>query len=171
MIYGRIAIALAVLALLAGIFFAGVSVGTDRERGVWEARERARVEQIVQAQRDEARAAVRRADATHEIGKTLTRTVEVERVVTLEITREIPVLIPAGSVPAAVRLLHDAAALGVAPRDLAAAAAGVDAEAVPLEDLAATVAANYGQCRVDQARLVSLQEYVDKIVGDSNGQP
>lgn len=59
--------------------------------------------------------------------------------------------------PPSFRVLHDRAATG---RQDAESPTGTDAAAVPLEDIAATVAENYRTARETAARLEALQEII-----------
>lgn len=76
------------------------------------------------------------------------------------IIKEVPVYVPPDSpaLPGGFRLLHDAAALGELPDPARIA----DAAAVPAQDVAATVAANYLTCRENAEQLTALQEWVIK---------
>ena len=96
---------------------------------------------------------------------TVTQYVDRERVIRLKgdtIIKEVPRYVPVQAdaacvVPRGFVRLHDAAAAGAVPDpdtgDADAAPAGVALSAV-----ASTVAANYTDCRVDAARLTSLQQ-------------
>ncbi len=58
--------------------------------------------------------------------------------------------------PAAYRVLHDAAVLSAVP----GAAGAADARPVSAQDLAATVAANYAACEANRQQLIALQAWV-----------
>lgn len=76
-----------------------------------------------------------------------------------EVVKAIPYYVRTSCVfPGAWRVLHDAAASGSLPEDTS----GAIAAAEPVEGVAAleTVAANYGTCQADQARLAALQQLV-----------
>lgn len=70
-----------------------------------------------------------------------------------DITHEVPADIV---LPPVYRVLHDAAATGAVP----GAADLADARAVGAQDLAETVAENYGACEANRQQLISLQEWV-----------
>ncbi|KMJ53796.1 hypothetical protein ACG97_06010 [Vogesella sp. EB] len=74
------------------------------------------------------------------------------------IIKEVPVYVPSDSpaLPGGFRVLHDAAALGELPDPARVA----DAPAVPAQDAAATVAANYLTCRENAEQLTALQAWV-----------
>jgi hypothetical protein len=82
--------------------------------------------------------------------------------------KEVPVYVTAETdrrfpLPVGLVRLHDASALGLdlsAVPDPAGRADG-EASAVAASDLGRVVAANYGECRADQARLTELQDWVD----------
>lgn len=82
------------------------------------------------------------------------------RTVTQAIIKEVPIYVKAADcpMPGGFRVLHDAAAHGEIPD-----AAGIaDAAAVPAQDVAATVADNYGACHATAARLTGLQDWVSQ---------
>ena len=80
------------------------------------------------------------------------------RTVTQTIIKEVPVYVKATDcpMPGGFRVLHDAAADGQLPD----AARIPDAATVPAQDVAATVADNYGTCQQTATRLSGLQEWV-----------
>lgn len=80
---------------------------------------------------------------------------------TKEIIREIPIRIPSPAcpLPGEWRLLHDAAAEGVAPQP----AGHADATALTPQEAAGTVAENYGQCRDLANQLTQLQRWVREM--------
>lgn len=80
------------------------------------------------------------------------------RTITQTIIKKVPVYVQATDcpMPGGFRVLHDAAAHGELPD----AARIPDAAAVPAQDVASTVAENYGTCREVAQRLTSLQEWV-----------
>ena len=85
------------------------------------------------------------------------------RIVTQTIIKEVPVYVKADDcpMPGGFRVLHDAAADGEVPDPTRIA----DAAPVPAQDVAATVADNYGTCLANAARLTGLQEWVNAQVG------
>lgn len=93
-----------------------------------------------------------------------TETVYVDRIKTIRekgdaIVREVPVFVPAGAaeLPGGFRLLHDAAASGVA---IPAAAGIADAAPVDAQAAAFAVVGNYAEYHVVAQRLISLQDWV-----------
>lgn len=78
--------------------------------------------------------------------------------ITETIVKETPVYVPLSDPPVSggFRVLHDAAALGQLPDP----ARLPDAAPAAAQDVARTVAENYGTCRADQERLRGLQEWV-----------
>ncbi|RKQ61245.1 hypothetical protein C8E02_1012 [Vogesella indigofera] len=116
-----------------------------------------------------ARAAIvrqRRAETTVQV---LTKYVDRVRTVHVAgetIIKEVPVYVPSDSpaLPGGFRVHHDAAALGELPDpalgELPDPARVADAAAVPAQDVAATVAANYLTCHENAEQLTALQEWV-----------
>lgn len=81
---------------------------------------------------------------------------------TNEVVKEIPVYIPADSMlPGGFRLLHDAAVRSEFPES----ARSADASPVNTQDVARTVAENYGTCNEFREQLVSLQDWVRRQQG------
>jgi len=87
----------------------------------------------------------------------------VDRVRTVHVTgetliKEVPIYVSPDSpaLPGGFRMLHDAAALGQLPDPARVA----DAPAVPAQDAAATVAANYLTCRENAEQLTALQSWI-----------
>lgn len=102
----------------------------------------------------------RQAEATVQV---LTKYVDRVRTVHVAgetIIKEVPVYVPSDSpaLPGGFRLLHDAAALGELPDPARIA----NAPAIPAQDVAATVAANYLTCHENAEQLTALQEWVIK---------
>ena len=89
-----------------------------------------------------------------------------QKIVTQTIIKEVDKYVPntLPLLPAGFRLLHDAAAAGQAPVD----PAGANAAPVAPSTVAATVAANYANCRYDQDRLEALQAIVRTINGSND---
>jgi predicted transcriptional regulator len=80
------------------------------------------------------------------------------RTVTKETIRYVPQFVHADDcpLPGGFRVLHDAAAKGLVPDP-----AGVpDAAPAPAQDVAATVADNYGACLENAKQLEGLQEWI-----------
>ena len=84
------------------------------------------------------------------------------KVVYKTITKEVEKYVPnsLALLPPGFRLLHDAAAEGVAVDDTA----GVDAAPVSPRQVASTVSANYAACREDQDKLEALQGIVRTVI-------
>jgi hypothetical protein len=95
--------------------------------------------------------------------------IEREKVVTQTITKEVRVYVPTSTpdLPGGFRVLHDDAAQGLIPDPARIA----DAAAVAAEDVAGTVAENYGTCRVDKTRLAGLQKWVNQQLKANEGVP
>lgn len=91
-----------------------------------------------------------------------------QRIVTQTIIKEVDKYVPSTLplLPPGFRVFHDAAAAGKAPVDTA----GADAPPVAPSTVAATVAANYANCRYDQERLEALQAIVRTINGGDDGK-
>lgn len=101
----------------------------------------------------------RQAEATVQVVTRYVDRVHSVRAAGQTIIKEVPVYVPADSpaLPGGFRLLHDAAALGEHPD----ASRVADAPAVPAQDLADTIAANYLSCRENAEQLKALQEWVE----------
>lgn len=84
--------------------------------------------------------------------------VQVIRGRTQTIVKEVPVYVPsdAPALPGGFRVLHDAAALGVIPDPARIA----DAAPVAAQDVAATVADNYGTCQANAEQVSALQDWI-----------
>lgn len=106
-----------------------------------------------QAERVDAKREV----VTQYVDRVVEKTVKDIQVVTETITKEVPVYVPSDTpdLPAGWRLLHDAAARGEVPNPAGLA----DAAAVPAQDAANTVIANYGTCRETAERLRAFQTW------------
>lgn len=78
------------------------------------------------------------------------------------IEKQVPYYIPAGTpdLPGGFRLLHDAAAQG---RAIAAGTGPDNGAPVTVADAATTVAANYGQCLQDKAKVVFFQDLYERL--------
>jgi hypothetical protein len=130
-----------------------------------------------EGKRRDADELVRQQDAQKEFGRLievnyragtqLVHVIERERVITRTLTEKINVFLPAEvvarecpRVPGGFRVLHDAAADGADP----AAAAGGDAPGPTPEEVTATVAENYGACRITARRLSACQAYITDVV-------
>lgn len=102
----------------------------------------------------------KREVVTQYVDREVVKLVQQVSVVTETIVKEVPVYVPVDTppLPAGWRVLHDAAARGQVPSPSAIP----DAAPVAAQDAAATVAANYGACRADQARLRGLQEWITR---------
>ena len=158
-------------ALMAVLFFAGV------EWKIYQAGKASGMEQV-QQRRDaqgyvaERQVAEQAAAQQQVITKTVTQFVEraaQERIVYRGIIKEVEKYVPntLPMLPSDFRVLHDAAAAGVAPPE-AGDPARVDAAPVAPVTVAATVADNYAACRYDQGRLEALQTIIK--AGSSDAQ-
>lgn len=130
---------------LAGALYAGFLSWRAHEREV--GREEVRAEFARQAQAADAKREV----ITEVVERRVVEKVKDIQVVTETITKEVPVYVRPTDppMPAGFRVLHDAAARGEIPDPAAIA----DAAAAPAQDVAATVAENYGTCRLYAARV------------------
>ena len=134
-------------ALVAGYIAWADHIGNARE---------AKVRAQYQTQADNAN--VKRAAITQPIEQKDAAAQIHIRTVTQTIIKEIPIYVKTTDcpMPGGFRVLHDAAANGQLPD-----AAGIaDAEPVPAQDVASTVAENYGVCQLNSERLSALQEWV-----------
>lgn len=106
----------------------------------------------------EAQAADKKREViTQYVDREVVKVVHQIAVITETITKEVPVYVrPTDpSMSPGFRVLHDAAARGEVP----SAAAIPDAAAAPAQDVAATVAENYGTCRLYAARVKGWEEW------------
>ena len=94
---------------------------------------------------------------------TKVETVYVDRVRTIrekgdaiETVREVFVPVDSGSLGGGFRLFHDAAVTGVIPES----ASITDAAAIPIADVADTLASNYERCHVAYATVEGLQDWI-----------
>ncbi len=94
-----------------------------------------------------------------------------ERVIYRDIIKEVPTYVPSDLpvLPGSFRVLHDAAATGSELPE-AGSAGGVDATAVPVIEIAATIAKNYAACRLDQIRLEALHKILRLQIEDEVSQ-
>jgi len=102
----------------------------------------------------------RRAEATIQVVTQYVDRIKTVREKGAEIIKEVPVYVPndACALPGGFRVLHDAAALGVIPDPSGIA----NAAAVPAQDAAETIAANYQQYHECTERLMALQDWIRK---------
>ena len=132
--------------------WAGYHAWAHHQQGIGY--DRARAEYALQAeQADTTRAAVAPVvEAAHK------KAVEKIVVITETILKEVPVYVKDTDcpMPGGFRVLHDAAAHGEVPEPARIA----DAASVPAQDVASTVAENYGACHENAATLTALQEWV-----------
>lgn len=108
-----------------------------------------------------ARVQAAQAQVTERVVTQYVDRVRVVRETADAIIREVPIYVPAqcdadGRLPAGWRVLHDAAASGRA----ADSASAADAQPVPPDAAAETVARNYGTCRETAEQLTALQQWV-----------
>ena len=139
-------------AALAGALWLGYTTWREHQREL--GREEMRAEFMRQAQAADAK----REAVTQVVEREVVKVVKQIEVVTETIVKEVPVYVQADAtpLPGGFRVLHDAAARGEVPDPAAVA----DAATVPAQDLARTIAENYGACRADQERLSALQGWV-----------
>lgn len=142
---------LAFLLIVAGSMWYGHHWGSESKQAEWD-------KSVAKGQ-----AEVDRLKA--EAGKITTKveTVYVDRIKTIrekgkEIERIKTVFVPVDSpdLPGSIRVFHDAASQNAIPDPASIA----NAAAVPLADLAGTVASNYTACHATEQQLLSLQDWV-----------
>lgn len=127
---------------------------------------------VVERERDQA-------DVTSEVETRAAETQVQIRTVTQTIIKEVPIYVPAEAdtryaLPVGLVRVHDAAATG---RPLSEPSGEPDDATGNLEPsdiapswLAATIAENYGVCRLDQARLGDLQDWVRRQQAVTNAE-
>lgn len=147
---------LAMLVLAAAAFATGWVKGASQVQARWDAATGAQAVAVASVKQ-------RQAETTVQVVTQYVDRVHTVRVAGETIIKEVPVYVPADSptLPGGFRLLHDAAARGELPDATGAA----DASAVPAQDLAATVAANYLACRESAEQLTALQAWVTRQSG------
>lgn len=145
--YKAAAIALIAVAVFLGGYFKGRAVVQEK----WDAAK-------LEAQLHEAKVAEQRANVTTKVVTKYVDRVKVVKEQADEIVVEVPKYIGSDEYcPSGVRLLHDAAVNQVRVPD---AARNADASPVPAQDVAATVAENYGTCHQTAEQLKSLQDWI-----------
>jgi len=140
------------LALAAAVFATGWVKGASQVQARWDAATGIQTVAVATVKQ-------RQAEATVQVVTQYVDRVHTVREVGQTIIKEVPVYVPADSpaLPGGFRLLHDAAVRGELPD-----ATGVaDAPAVPAQDLAATIAANYLSCRENAEQLTALQAWIE----------
>ena len=156
---------LMVAALIAASYGAayvkGRSDGYDKRDAIAQA-------MLAEQDRLSAKLAANRAKITERIVIEYKDRVRVVREKGEEVIREVERLVPMGScdLPGGWRVLHDAAAEGRFPES----AERIASAAVPAQDAARTVAANYAVCRETAERLTSLQDWAIQQHELSKGQ-
>ena len=142
---------LAMLVLAVAVFATGWVKGASQVQARWDAATGTQAVAVVTVKQ-------RQAEATVQVVTQYVDRVHTVREVGQTIIKEVPVYVPADSpaLPGGFRLLHDAAARGELPDATGAA----DAPAVPAQDLAATLAANYLACRENAEQLTALQGWI-----------
>ena len=142
-----IAVAAATLAL------ASYHLGASRVQAKWD------------AEKSHAAIATAQTEAAQAQATTRVVTQYVDRVKTVrergqQIVKEVPVYVQTSpdvpDLPGGFRVLHDAAARGELPEPAGVA----DARPVSAQDVAATVAGNYGTCHETAGQLTALQDWV-----------
>lgn len=153
-------IKLGALALLIALVWWQIAAYGSRRYGAGEAAVQAKWDESVRRGEKEL-ARLKAAAGKITIQK---ETVYVDRIKVIRekgdaIVRAVPVFVPAGAaeLPGGFRLLHDAAASGVA---IPAAAGIADAAPVDAQAAAFTVLGNYAEYHVVAERLISLQDWV-----------
>lgn len=107
----------------------------------------------------------RKRDAVSaEVGAKAAKAVERERVVTRTLIQKVPVYVAPETdrrfpLPVGFVRVHDAAVSGAEPLPDPAGRADGSASDVAASEAAGVVAANYGDCRADQAKLSALQDW------------
>lgn len=136
---------------LAGALWAGYAAWREHQREL--GREQIRAEFARQAKAADHKREV----ITQYVDREVVKVVEQIAVVTETITKEVPVYVPLDSpaLPGGFRVLHDAAARGQVPDP----AAIPDAASASAQDVAATVAENYGACRLYAARVKGWEDW------------
>lgn len=137
----------AVAALILGYFAWADHIGDVRE-------EKVRAEYAKQVEKVNTK----REEVTAPIALKFAKRADRIVTVTKETIKEVPVYVSANDCPMSpgFRVFHDAAANGEIPDPARIA----DAAAVPPQDAAATLVANYGNCHAIAARLTGLQEWI-----------
>ena len=142
---------LAMLVLAAAVFATGWVKGASQVQARWDAATGAQAVVVAAVKQ-------RQAEATVQVVTQYVDRVHTVRVAGETIIKEVPVYVPSNTpdLPGGFRVLHDAAARGELPEATSAA----DAPAVPAQDLASTVAANYLICHETAEQLTALQAWV-----------
>lgn len=155
-----VAAAVLVISLIASHLIAWQR-GANHVRAQWETE---RSQAVAQA----AEVKVAQAQVTASVVTQYIDRVRVVRQKGDTIIKEVPTYVPttACPLPGGFRLLHDAAARGDDPGP----AGGLDAPAVPAQDLARTVIDNYTGCRDNAEQLSALQAWVAGVSA-TGGQP
>ena len=148
-------------ALLAFVVLAGAGAVYERNAGkaviqkAWDS-EKAQAELQAESNRLLNESAIRKEKDKFIVKQAAAKVVY--QTITKEVTKYVPNTLP--MLPAGFRLLHDAAAEGIAVDD----SSGVDASPVAPRVVAETVANNYANCRQDQDRLEALQAIVRTVI-------
>jgi hypothetical protein len=166
-----IALALAVLALLAGVHHHGVTQGRDREKASQAAR-------MERARKDVARREAKAVHITADVGKkSETRQAEI-RWRTITTIREVPVYVTAETdrrypVPVGLVRLHDAAARGVSPASVPDPSGLADdaPSEITASAFGSAVSANYGTCNEVIEKYGALQSWINQQAAAWNASP
>lgn len=144
----------AIIVMVLATVLAVYGKGRNDERGAWKAR-------MEQTKAAAAKETLRLVEKNYVIAIAAAEVIERERTVTRNLIKKVNVYVPVDScpLPGGFRVLHDSAARGEDP----AAAGRTDAAAVAAQDAASIVIENYGLCREDQQRLISLQQWAREI--------
>lgn len=145
------------MAMAACLVIGGCQYGAQQVQARWDAEKTATA---IQAAHTE----VAQVQATTQVITKYVDRIHVVRQRASDIIKEVPIYVsasadptsPACALPGAWRVLHDAAAQGLLPDP----ARRADAPAVTAQDVATTVADNYGACHEVSEQLAALQQWL-----------
>lgn len=151
---GGLAILIGITAAAAGLYFRGYWVGRQDATAVWEERAREMA----------ARYSAQLEQAARESVKVVTQYQEKVKIVRVQgetIREQVPVLIPQPVLLSpGFRVLHDAAAVGIALDAGAAERAYATADPVAESTAVEAILENYESCHLNAAQLSALQEWI-----------
>ena len=113
-------------------------------------------EAVIEAQRHSIEIGVKQAEASDKI---ITKYVDRVKIVKQNVIKEVKVYVKDDAnimLSPSFRLFHDSSAKSEIPNRTS----NPDGKAVTVEDLANTIAGNYGNCHENSATLISLQDWV-----------
>lgn len=155
--YLRAAVAVVIAVLIAGFGWKCYVLGKHSVQAKWDAEKAAVV--IAAAERE------RQAQATADfVARTVHRHARQDQAVYRQLRKESAHVPNDCPLPAAVGVLHDAAATGTELPDRGSSVA--DGAAVTAESITATVIDNYESCRDSMRRLDALQQLIRAYNGD-----